>query len=102
MVLEAFFLSSSTTVTCGKLPVEDGAGESAVLHTANVAQPSELALNDECLDADTAGSLENGDMWDTICPGNTKDPLEALDVESLKTPDVGLVYGPGLTPIQQG
>ena len=57
MVLEAFFLSSSTTVTCGKLPVEDGAGESAVLHAANVAYPTELALNDERLDTYTAGTL---------------------------------------------
>lgn len=59
-------------------------------------------LDDKCLNTETAGLLENGDMWDMVCPSNAKDSLVASDVESLETPDMGSIYGPSLTAVQQG
>ena len=44
MVLEAFLVSSNTSVALSKLSIKHAKGQSAVSHSDNVAQPAELAM----------------------------------------------------------
>lgn len=101
VVFVPLLLPTSTPSAAGEFAEEEFARKAALRHPADMPHPPELTLNDESLDADAPNRLENLDVWNTICPAETQDTLQAAYVEGLEAPNLSPVDSPGLATVQE-
>ena len=85
-----------------ELAIQYSAGQSIWWHPYHMSEPAQLVLGDRGLNTPAVGLRKDFSLRHTITPGDTKDALQASNMEALQGPDVTAVRGPCFTAVEEG
>ncbi|VDL92420.1 unnamed protein product [Schistocephalus solidus] len=100
-VLVASFLTSLLASTNSDISVEKLFEKSLVVHSHQVATPSQLHLPQHGVDAEDSGPLQDFRVRDPVLPSQLQYSAEAFEMEVIQLPGLVRVDGPGLRSVKE-
>ena len=87
-------------LSSSEFPIEQVLGNPAILHPANVPEPSKTTLTEKGVHAGDVGKFQDFVVGDVVRPLYPEDPPEVTHVEGVKPFLLACIQGPRLAAIQ--